>query len=98
MEGQAEENRDVPPALGQFEQGKEESEEGEAEEGTGGGGVPMVMESDLDFLIDFFDAEKEMEGGKEDETGGGRQGCSENGTGRHICKRGGETHEDKEMN
>jgi hypothetical protein len=77
MEGQADEKRDSLPA--QFDQVKEESKEGEAEEGTGGGGVPLVMESDLDFLIDFFDAEKEMEGGKEDETEGGRQGCSEHG-------------------
>lgn len=65
MEGEMGKSTDSSTALGQCEQVEEavrddgrQPKEGEAEEGTGGGGLPLVMESDLDFLIDFFEAEK----------------------------------------
>jgi hypothetical protein len=58
-------SRENAPSLGQCEQVEEavmdegrQPKEGEAEEGAGGGGLPLVMESDLDFLIDFFEAER----------------------------------------
>lgn len=65
-EGEMAKSRDSSPALDRCEQVeeavmsevREPKEEGGAEEETGGGGLPLVVESDLDFLIDFFDAEK----------------------------------------
>lgn len=52
-EGEPGEIRDMPPAVGNFE-----LVDREAQEGMRGGGQPLVMESDLDFLIDFFENEK----------------------------------------
>ena len=58
-------SRDSSPALGRCEQveeaamsaGRGPKEGGGAEEETGRGGLPLVLESDMDFGVDVFEAD-----------------------------------------